>query len=205
MYYCSIPCYGFGDKISGGDSVFLLTTDKEKSFYCNGYGEVLDVYKKITPTIKFNAQTNFAPVIKKSIETLKNDKEKILYILVIIADSDVTNSKKQENIDAIIEASDYPLSIIVVGVGRNLKFLTFLFSIGDGPFGDIPKYSHIKGRKFDNVNNFFDFILNNQFTFVPYYETISNDVPNQFKNFTSAAFHKIPQQYEDIQQLKYLE
>eukprot|EP01080_Neovahlkampfia_damariscottae_P009744 gene9744-2071_t len=134
-----IPFFGFGDKTSGADSVFLLTPNDKQKLYCDGYKDVLDSYCRITPTIKFNAQTNFAPLIKKSVEILKNNKEKILHILVIITDSDVTNSKKQENMDAIIEASKYPLSIIVIGVG-------------DGPFGDVPKYSDLKERTFDNVS-----------------------------------------------------
>jgi E3 ubiquitin-protein ligase RGLG len=61
---------------------------------------------------------NFAPVIKKAIEIVKE--AKTLHILIIIADGLV--NKEQETSDAIVAASKYPLSIVVVGT---LSFILF--------------------------------------------------------------------------------
>jgi len=38
---------------------------------CAGFREVLKVYNEVTPHIKLNRPTNFAPLIRKSIEIVK--------------------------------------------------------------------------------------------------------------------------------------
>jgi E3 ubiquitin-protein ligase RGLG len=79
--------------------------------------------------------TNFAPIIREAINICKE--LRAYHILVIIADGEVIKIK--DTADAIVEASNYPLSIIMVGVG-------------DGPFELMEEFDDkLPARRFDNV------------------------------------------------------
>uniref|UniRef100_F1L0C2 Copine domain-containing protein 2 n=1 Tax=Ascaris suum TaxID=6253 RepID=F1L0C2_ASCSU len=104
-----IPAYGFGDSKTGDWSVFKLKEHGE----CRDLDEVLSVYNEVTPTISLSGPTNFAPLIYQAIEICERVQD--YHILVIVADGQVTNEKATRK--AIVRACQYPLSIIVVGVG----------------------------------------------------------------------------------------
>jgi E3 ubiquitin-protein ligase RGLG len=89
---------------------------------------LLDLFsKEITPNIQLSGPTSFAPLIRAAIEIVKQSGNQY-HILVIVADGQVDNVKVpihfvilltlcKETSDAIVEATNYPLSIITVGVG----------------------------------------------------------------------------------------
>ncbi|MFH4976694.1 hypothetical protein AB6A40_003403 [Gnathostoma spinigerum] len=104
-----IPAYGFGDEGTSDWSVFKLKAEGE----CRDLQEVLRVYNDVTPYVQLSGPTNFAPLIYRAIEICAELNE--YHILVIIADGQVTNEKATRK--AIVKACQYPLSIIVVGVG----------------------------------------------------------------------------------------
>ncbi|CAJ0957629.1 unnamed protein product, partial [Mesorhabditis belari] len=105
----AIPVYGFGDAKTSDWSVFPLKAEGD----CRGLEEVLKVYNDVTPTVDLSGPTNFAPLIYQAIEICQRIQD--YHILVIIADGQVTNEKATRR--AIVQACQYPLSIIVVGVG----------------------------------------------------------------------------------------
>eukprot|EP00961_Rhodomonas_salina_P210706 2845067-Rhodomonas_salina.2 len=134
----------------------------------------------MTPTLHLAGPTNFAPVIHKTIETVKE--ERAYHILVIIADGQISHCCEEETKRAIVEASKYPISIVVIGVG-------------DGPWGQMEEFDdELPQRRFDN------------FQFVPFNKTV-NSVPagrNVDAAFACAALMEIPEQYRLIKQLGYL-
>ncbi|KJH52003.1 Copine [Dictyocaulus viviparus] len=124
-----IPVYGFGDAKTGDWSVFSLKQDGD----CTSLDEVLKLfwvksyffatcairkfssrfYNEVTPTVDLSGPTNFAPLIYQAMEICQQTED--YHILVIIADGQVTNERATRR--AIVQACQYPLSIIVVGVG----------------------------------------------------------------------------------------
>ncbi|KAG6510193.1 hypothetical protein ZIOFF_028202 [Zingiber officinale] len=96
---------------------------------------------------KKEGPTSFAPIIRTSIDVVKRSNWQY-HVLVIIADGQVTrnpdvppgklSSQEDATIKAIVDASYFPLSIIMVGVG-------------DGPWDAMEHFDDcIPERKFDN-------------------------------------------------------
>ena len=135
-----IPAFGFGDLITKHHSVRNLevgSVNPHATVEYAGFQGVLNAYTKLieSNTVKMSGPTSFAPLIRRAIQITRE--EAGYHILIILTDGDVT--MLQETADAIREASDYPLSIIVVGVG-------------DGPFDTMETYDNVVGaKKFDNL------------------------------------------------------
>lgn len=79
----------------------------------------------MTPHVKLAGPTSFAPLIYKTIELVCVQPRPVMHILVIICDGAITNDGP--TIQAICEASNYPIAIICVGVG-------------DGPWHTMQKF-----------------------------------------------------------------
>jgi len=165
-----IPTYGFGDLLTKDRSVFPFFEGR----HCEGLGEVLDRYAVVTPTRKLSGPTSFAPIINKAIELVTESGTTQYHILLIIADGQVTN--EEETIKAIQHASNYPLSIVLIG-------------IGDGPWEVMEKFDdRIPKRRFDN------------FQFVDFHHVMNHS------RYPEAAFAlrslmEIPQQFQAVKQL----
>lgn len=168
----SIPAFGFGDKITKDKGIFPLKADGQ----CDDFSDVLEVYDEITPNVKLGGPTNFAPLIDRAVEIVKEKKK--FHILVIVADGQVTS--EETTIKSIVDASEYPLSIVMIGVG-------------DGPW-DVMKEFDLKlpQRKFDN------------FRFVDFHDTCAK-ARNPQAAVALSALQLIPDQYHAIKRLRILE
>lgn len=163
-----IPCYGFGDVTTSDKKVFPFTEHRS----CHGLKEVLDRYNEITPVTIMSGPTSFAPIIREAISIVK--REKSYHILLIIADGQVTSEAETKR--AIVEASNYPLSIVLVGVG-------------DGPWDMMKNFDDgLPERRFDN----FQFVNFHEF----FHANVKREVPEL--DFAVAALQEIPDQFKEI-------
>ncbi|RHY26985.1 hypothetical protein DYB32_010328 [Aphanomyces invadans] len=156
-----IPTLGFGDTRTSCVSFFNLGVN---SAPCRGLAEVLDRYKQVTPFVQLSGPTNFAPVIHETIRIVQQSRQ--YHILVIIADGQVSNATETRN--AIVAASNYPISIIMVGVG-------------DGPWDMMKAFDNeLPARRFDN------------FQFVEYTKVLLRNPTAPEVGFATAALMEIP-------------
>uniref|UniRef100_A0A1I8AZZ5 VWFA domain-containing protein n=1 Tax=Meloidogyne hapla TaxID=6305 RepID=A0A1I8AZZ5_MELHA len=171
-----IPAFGFGDASTGDWSVFSLNGTPEGE--CNDLDDVLRIYNQVTPKVDLSGPTNFAPLIYRSMEICYARKD--YHILVIIADGQVTNERATRK--AIVAACQYPLSIIVVGVG-------------DGPWDMMKVFDEsLPKRPWDN------------FHFVEFHSLFTDENMNQQSSSKELSFAinsllEIPDQYNIVRKL----
>ena len=137
--------------------------------------------------IKLYSPTNFEDVIRKVISNIKNDLENRpeqnhYYILMILTDGIINDMDK--TIDAIIEGSQLPFSIIIIGIG-NADFTNMELLDGDkepliSSSGEI--------RKRDIVQ------------FVPFKEFQNEKGVNDGDELAEEVLKEIPRQIEEYYQ-----
>ncbi|NP_001145987.1 E3 ubiquitin-protein ligase RGLG2 [Zea mays] len=175
-----IPCFGFGDASTHDQDVFCFSPDEKP---CNGFEEALDRYRELVPHLRLAGPTSFAPIIEMAM-TIVEQSGGQYHVLLIIADGQVTrsvdtasgqlSSQEQKTVDAIVKASELPLSIVLVGVG-------------DGPWDMMKEFDdNIPARAFDN------------FQFVNFSEIMSKNMAQSRKEaaFALSALMEIPPQYK---------
>ena len=116
------PVYGFGGVPPNEIDVnhcFNINFNKNDP-NIKGIDKILEYYKKSFKKVKLYGPTYFEPVIRQVIKEIKDDlenrkEENHYYILLILTDGIIIDMK--ETIDCIVEASNLPLSIVIVGIG----------------------------------------------------------------------------------------
>ena len=175
-----IPCFGFGDSSTHDQNVFSFLKDNRP---CQGFEEALARYKTILPHLHLAGPTSFAPIIDAAVEIVENSGGQY-HVLIILADGQVTRSinttsgrpspQGRATIDSIVNASAYPLSIVLVG-------------LGDGPWDMMREFDdNLPARSFDN------------FQFVNFTEIMQTYLPQPQKEvrFALSALMEIPSQYK---------
>ena len=169
-----IPAFGFGDTRTQDHSTFSLRPDGKP---CANFEDVQYYYKIAAAERVLSGPTSYAPIIHKAIEIVEETNQ--YHILVIIADGQFVT--KGPTCQAIVAASHYPLSIVVVG-------------IGDGPWDTLHQFDDwLPQRQFDN------------FQFVEYESILKSSKGKNFE--ASLALHmlmEIPDQYKMVQTLQYI-
>ncbi|XP_021742404.1 protein BONZAI 3-like isoform X1 [Chenopodium quinoa] len=111
--------WGFGGKTMDGSvsHCFNLSPSSYNS-EVEGVEGIMAAYNSALQTVALSGPTLFGKVVHRAAEiagqSLEQTKSKY-YVLLIITDGVLSDS--QESIDALVRASDLPLSVLIVGVG----------------------------------------------------------------------------------------
>ncbi|KAF4369414.1 hypothetical protein G4B88_029470 [Cannabis sativa] len=176
-----IPCYGFGDSSTHDKDVFSFFPEDKP---CRGFEELLSRYRELVPQINLSGPTSFAPIIENAISIVdsKGGQYHVLVTRSVDTGKDKFSPQEQKTVDAIVKASEYPLTIILVGVG-------------DGPWDLMQKFDDfIPSRAFDNCQ------------FMNFTKIMVKDIPISYKEteFALEALMEIPSQYKATMELQLL-
>ena len=114
-----MPVLGFGARLppDGKVSHEFFVNGHPTNPYCEGTSGVLAAYKACVSRIQLFGPTNFSPSINHVSSIAKNFLDGAHYfILLIITDGIITDM--EETKEAIVAAAEYPMSIIIIGVGE---------------------------------------------------------------------------------------
>lgn len=83
-----------------------------------GIEGIIERYKQTLPTITLSGPTIFSPILKFMIDIVKQRIQYTIYnIFLIITDGDIHDMEETKSL--IVDASDLPLSVIIIGVGMD--------------------------------------------------------------------------------------
>ncbi|CUG93539.1 copine i-like protein, putative [Bodo saltans] len=117
----NIPAFGFGAMMPDGQVSHHFHLNLEPNPYVQGMPGLLDAYQRAISTVKLYGPTNFAPTIQATaVGARQAEVDHIYTILLIITDGEITDI--DDTIDALVDADDVAMSIIIVGVGHGCDF-----------------------------------------------------------------------------------
>lgn len=182
-----VPAFVFGDIETTHLSVRNLSPSGETV----KIDELVSAYRsEIQKGPSLSGPTSFAPLIDKAVSVVKQ-RGNAFHILVILADGHVSEHQNclEKTKQAIVRASNVPLSIVMVG-------------IGDGPWDTMKEFDdQLPERRFDN------------FQFLPFAEfheqmhpgkgAVDQDVAGAA--FAVCALQEVPEQFKRISKLGLLD
>ena len=113
------PVYGFGAVIKGTNTAnmcFNINFQKNPDIYT--IDNVINEYHHCFDNIILAGPTEFCPLIKKVNDKIRKENNNLKYhILMILTDGIIVDL--QQTIDALVEGSFLPLSVIIIGIGND--------------------------------------------------------------------------------------
>ncbi|KYQ91161.1 phospholipid-binding protein [Tieghemostelium lacteum] len=114
------PVYGFGGVYPGSSQVsHCFPFAGPQQVFARGVEGILDAYYRNIGGITLSGPTYFAPLIREAASQASVPQNQVVQkytILLIITDGEILDM--ENTIDAIVEASGLPLSIVIIGVGN---------------------------------------------------------------------------------------
>ena len=113
------PLYGFGAIVNGEtkpNMCFHVNFQDNPNVYT--IDNVIKEYHNCFQSIILAGPTEFCPLIKKVNDNIRNENNQFKYhILMILTDGIIVD--QQQTIDALVEGSFLPLSVIIIGIGND--------------------------------------------------------------------------------------
>ena len=177
-YNQSFPVYGFGAILKGqsgkkANMCFNINFKKNPEIYT--IDNVIQEYHHCFEKIILAGPTEFCPLVQKVNETIRKENNPLKYhILMILTDGIIVD--QQKTIDALVEGSFLPLSVIIIGIGND-HFKEMIQLDGD----DIPLISS------NGIKRMRDLVQ-----FVPF-----NKYKNDPKELAAQVLEEVPRQIMD--------
>lgn len=117
----AFPAYGFGARLPPNGQVshdFALSFDPSRPEVI-GVNGIINAYKQSLASVRLYGPTNFSPIIRKvthHVKQMEMDNPYLYSVLMILTDGIITDMN--QTIDAIVDAADHAMSIIIIGVGE---------------------------------------------------------------------------------------
>ncbi len=116
------PVYGFGAIINGSNNkdanmCFPINFNYENP-YIYMISNIINVYHECLNQITFSGPTYFSPIINEVIKNIKSKRDNLEYHILMILTDGIINDMN-ETIDALVEGSFLPLSVVIIGIGNS--------------------------------------------------------------------------------------
>jgi hypothetical protein len=116
-YDQAFPVYGYGAVIGGGSANHCFNLNFDQNPEVVSIDGVLNCYRTSLNRLQLSGPTFFAPLISQFIQTVKfSQNNKMAYSILLILTDGMINDM-DETVDALVEASFLPISVIIVGIG----------------------------------------------------------------------------------------
>ena len=112
------PVYGFGAITNKNNNYvsmcFNINFNDDPNIYL--ISNIIEIYHQCLDKITFSGPTEFTPIINKVLSQIKKNNNPLKYeILMILTDGVIDDL--ENTIDALVEGSYLPLSVIIIGIG----------------------------------------------------------------------------------------
>jgi len=112
------PVFGYGAILPNRQEVshcFPINFSENPSI--QSIENIIPAYRNCLSIIRMHGPTWFSPIIRETVNYVKESKNPdAYYILMILTDGQINDM--EETIDAIVEASELPISLIIIGIGN---------------------------------------------------------------------------------------